>query len=304
MMYQRQVKLLLSAWCAVLLLSLCHCEDKQLAEEHKKGLPPNVDVVLNGEQSNVDEVPIPNLDLKKDIHIPANSQKVPEKIKEYKLDAERFGFMHGFLASISVIIVSEIGDKTFFIAAIMAMKHSRVLVFVGALSALGLMTFLSVCLGYATLIIPRSVTFYTCTALLALFGIKMLYEGYKMSPEEGQEEFKEVSEELRKREETLSQTTPPDAEQGLTTVPPLRRRLRLLGPLVSPIFIQAFTLTFLAEWGDRSQLTTIVLGAREDPIGVTIGGTLGHALCTALAVVGGKIVAQRISVRTGTLTEY
>ena len=30
-----------------------------------------------------------------------------------------------------------------------------------------------------------------------------------------------------------------------------------------------------------------------------MGGTLGHALCTALAVIGGKIVAQRISVRTG-----
>ena len=30
-----------------------------------------------------------------------------------------------------------------------------------------------------------------------------------------------------------------------------------------------------------------------------IGGTLGHALCTALAVIGGKMVAQRISVKNG-----
>lgn len=36
-----------------------------------------------------------------------------------------FGFLHAFFASLSVIVVSEIGDKTFFIAAIMAMKHSR-----------------------------------------------------------------------------------------------------------------------------------------------------------------------------------
>ena len=42
-----------------------------------------------------------------------------------------------------MIIVSEIGDKTFFIAAIMAMRHSRVVVLTGALGALVVMTFLS-----------------------------------------------------------------------------------------------------------------------------------------------------------------
>lgn len=33
--------------------------------------------------------------------------------------------------------------------------------------------------------------------------------------------------------------------------------------LFSRVFLQAFTLTFLAEWGDRSQLTTIILVTRE-----------------------------------------
>ena len=37
----------------------------------------------------------------------------------------------------------------------------------------------------------------------------------------------------------------------------------------------------------------------QNPLGVTVGGTLGHAICTGLAVIGGKIVAQKISVRTG-----
>lgn len=53
------------------------------------------------------------------------------------------GFFHGFIASLSVILVSELGDKTFFIAAIMAMRHPRLVVFIGAIGALGLMTVLS-----------------------------------------------------------------------------------------------------------------------------------------------------------------
>jgi len=46
------------------------------------------------------------------------------------------------------------------------------------------------------------------------------------------------------------------------STPPIRRRICCLR-LCPAIVIQAFTLTFLAEWGDRSQITTIILAARE-----------------------------------------
>lgn len=114
------------------------------------------------------------------------------------------GFWHGFLASISVILVSELGDKTFFIAAIMAMRHPRLTVFIGAISALALMTVLSAVFGMAATIIPRVYTYYISTALFAIFGLKMLKEGYYMSPNEGQEEFEEVQSDLRKREDEVS----------------------------------------------------------------------------------------------------
>ena len=55
--------------------------------------------------------------------------------------------------------------------------------------------------GYATTVIPRIYTYYISSLLFAIFGVKMLHEGYHMSPNEGQEEFEEVGEELRKKEE-------------------------------------------------------------------------------------------------------
>jgi putative Ca2+/H+ antiporter (TMEM165/GDT1 family) len=36
-------------------------------------------------------------------------------------------------------------------------------------------------------------------------------------------------------------------------------------------------------------------------LGVIVGGTIGHGLCTGLAVIGGRFVAQRISPKTVTL---
>ena len=205
------------------------------------------------------------------------------------------GFVHGFIATFSVIVVSELGDKTFFIAAIMAMRHARSTVFLGAILALAVMHVMSSFFGWAITIIPRVYTYYVSSFLFAVFGLKMLKEGWKMSPTEGQEELEEVQEDLLKREKEESGGGG-DVESG--GVAGLRRNI--LG-FVPRIFLQAFTMTFLAEWGDRSQLATIVLAAREDVLAVVIAGILGHAVCTGLAVLGGRMIAQRISVRTVTL---
>jgi len=64
-----------------------------------------------------------------------------------------------------------------------------------------------------------------------------------------------------------------------------------------PILAQAFTITFVAEWGDRSQIATIAMAAAQEPFGVTLGACIGHALCTGLAVIGGRLLSTRISER-------
>lgn len=225
------------------------------------------------------------------VEVKDTEQSPAEKLAQSGTMFSDDAFLHGFFASLSVIIVSELGDKTFFIAAILSMKNPRLTVYAGAISSLAMMHVLASFFGYATTVIPRAFTFYASSILFAVFGLKMLHEGYHMSATEGQEEFEEVNEELRKREEKEGRG---DVEAG-------GRREPTAAALLSKIFIQSFTMTTLAEWGDRSQLATVILAAREDVYGVCVGGVLGHALCTGLAVLGGRIIATRISVRTVTL---
>lgn len=79
-----------------------------------------------------------------------NLELEPEKEKKVK-----GSFIDAFTASISVILLTELGDKTFFIAAIMAMRHPRLIVFFGAITALALMTVLSCVFGMAANFIPK-----------------------------------------------------------------------------------------------------------------------------------------------------
>lgn len=68
--------------------------------------------------------------------------------------------------------------------------------------------------------------------------------------------------------------------------------------ILSTVFMKAFTMTFLAEWGDRSQIATISLAAEHDVIGVTLGGCVGHCICTGVAVLGGRQLAEVIDEKT------
>ena len=67
------------------------------------------------------------------------------------------------------------------------------------------------------------------------------------------------------------------------------------------IFINTFGLIFIAEWGDRSQLATIVLASANNVGGIIVGSIVGHTICTSLAVIAGALVARWISVRVVTV---
>jgi Ca2+/H+ antiporter, TMEM165/GDT1 family len=255
--------------------------------------------------------------------------------------------MHSMILSFTMIMFSEIGDKTFLVACLMAMRHDRLVVFSAAYGALIAMTVLSALLGHAvpSLISPH-VTNFLAAGLFLVFGVRLFLEARKISPDEGvSEEMKEVEMELEEKEHEAARKarrrssispyaleagraptrkhrsgggatrlpSPPSSPSSTSSsrdVSPSRTSTlknavdglsNLFSLLLSPAWVQTFVMTFLGEWGDRSQIATIAMAAGQDYWWVTAGALGGHAICTGVAVLGGKAIAGRVSLRTVTM---
>ena len=192
--------------------------------------------------------------------------------------------LDSFTAGLLLITISELGDKTFFIAVILAMRYSRLLVFVAVLSALALMTVISVLFGQVVSLLPVMYIKYAEIALFLGFGGKLIYDGFRMSNKSLETEVVEAAKIV-------------DQSVGK----PLASQQKLVSfwhSSILKLFIQGFSMTFLAEWGDRTQIATIALAAAKNPWGVTLGAICGHAICTVIAVFGGRFMAGKISEKT------
>lgn len=206
-------------------------------------------------------------------------------------DVEPEGTVKALLQSFAMIIVSEIGDKTFLIAAILAMRHPRVVVFAGALGSLLVMSILSAAMGHLLpTLIPKKWTQIAAAVLFLVFGSKMMMEARQMKGgnEKIQEEMREAQEEIedddaghdavgeseesialakleqgvkREREEELQSPVGGPSRASKTTGSIGEGLRNFCSLFLGPVFVQAFILTFLGEWGDRSQIATIALGA-------------------------------------------
>uniref|UniRef100_A0A1J3HQ55 GDT1 family protein n=1 Tax=Noccaea caerulescens TaxID=107243 RepID=A0A1J3HQ55_NOCCA len=191
----------------------------------------------------------------------------------------------GFTAAFSLIFVSEIGDKTFFIAALLAMQYEKTLVLLGSMGALSLMTILSVVIGKIFQSVPAQfqttlpIGEYAAIALLMFFGLKSIKDAWDLPQAEaknGEESGKELGE-YTEAEELVKEQAPK----------------KLTNPL--EILWKSFSLVFFAEWGDRSMLATVALGAAQSPWGVASGAIAGHLVATLLAIIGGAFLANYIS---------
>ncbi|KAG6496853.1 hypothetical protein ZIOFF_044725 [Zingiber officinale] len=218
-------------------------------------------------------------------------------------------FGQGLTKSLAMTVLSEIGDKTFFAAAV---NFDALMVFRGNYedwitslcvaqtyrSIIVVMTILSASLGWAApnlicssvhFAISRKWSHHITTILFFGFGFWSLWEGFT---EDGE------AEELAEVEAKLSADWKAEGDSSKSNFKSddLKKQQRpFLTQFFSPIFLKAFSITFFGEWGDKSQIATIGLASDANPLGVVLGGIIGQALCTTAAVLGGKSLASQIS---------
>ena len=185
----------------------------------------------------------------------------------------------GFIQAFLLIFFSEIGDKTFFIAVLLALQQPRTLVFTGTFGALAVMTVISVGLGRVLHQLDELVPNLgfplddaLAVALLIFFGVQTLRNA-STAGEDAEEERNEAKEVVAGMDGAGAA-----AAAGMVAT--------------------TFALVFAAEWGDKSFLATIALAAASDPLGVVLGAVAGHGAATVIAVLGGSFLGKYMDEKT------
>ena len=181
-----------------------------------------------------------------------------------------------FGSSLSAITLAELGDKTFFMALILATRHRRSWVFVGAFAALAVVTLISLGLGYGLReLLPAASVPWLAAVLFGGFGLKLLLDARGLGRDAAAEEAEDAEAAVNEAE----------SGQHFTTA--------------WSVIWEAFVLVFLAELGDRTQFATVFL-ATAPGFGLAAllaGALLGHGLVTALAVNAGQWIGKRVNER-------
>jgi putative Ca2+/H+ antiporter (TMEM165/GDT1 family) len=210
----------------------------------------------------------------------------------------------GFVQSFLLIFLSELGDKTFFIAALLASnaKFGKFISFTGSLAALAVMTIISTILGQLFHAVPESLTKgipyddYIAVAAFAYFGIRTLIETSRMGSDNNNGESA-MEEEKAEAEDLVQQVVAGTSNNNnsATGAKSSGNTTTNNNPAIFALLAQVFSLVFAAEIGDRSFLSTIALSAALNPYAVAGGAIAGHGLATGIAVIGGSILSKYLS---------
>nr|VDD10154.1 unnamed protein product [Brassica rapa] len=213
---------------------------------------------------------------------------------------ETFGAMssvlQGFTKSFFKIEFSEVGDKTFCVAAILAMRNPWRLVLAGCVSASIVTTIISATLGWAAPdLISRQWTHHITTLLFFGFGLWFLWYGFKQG---GGRRIYWILMMISKKLNLRVLLCCSHKHHFLFILKKKKKKKKQKRPFFtrffSPIFLKAFLFTFFAEFGDKSLRTTVRLAADENPFGVVLGGVVAQLFCTTVALLRVKFLPPQM----------
>jgi len=164
----------------------------------------------------------------------------------------------------AAIFPVELPDKTFIATLVLATRYRPLLVWIGVTSAFLVQTVVAVTLGGLLAQLPRTPVEIVAALLFLVGGIILLRGASDAHAQEAQTEAEFASK----------------GAAGATG----------FGAVAA-----CFTVLFLAEWGDLSQLLTASLAMRyDDALSVGMGAFLALATVAALGAALGRVLLRRI----------
>jgi putative Ca2+/H+ antiporter (TMEM165/GDT1 family) len=218
-------------------------------------------------------------------------------------DDIKFGFGSSFVKSFSVTFMAEVADKTFILLLFYSMRMKKLKLIIIASVSLLLMNLLTVILGGSIpLLLYANFIDWVALILFFIFSIVLFEEAFHME----NKTIKTRYDKYTKKHQTLKE----DALRKATSEPNIELRERLLS--VESVEIEHinriipeeeenklvwtfFTSLMVAECGDRSMFSTMLIAAVYDIWGVLLGTTLAHLICIILAVFLGSWLSTRLA---------
>lgn len=191
--------------------------------------------------------------------------------------------------SFTLLCMAEIFDRTWFVTLLASLHHGPVLTFCASFTALALHSVMAVAFGgNVAALLPKWSLELIAAILLGAFAIVYAWECYTAVPDqdiltrrrrEAEEEAKkELAAGANPQEDGDGGDPASGGGRGAAPGPHETGGLQKQLPRGWAGFATVFSIIFIAEWGDRTQLVQITLAASYPWLPVLLGSLLGLCL--------------------------